>query len=115
EYLIWGGTVPYVGGVSAGKNFFDGLSEERQEMVKDIATDLNQYIYEMQNEYNSERLDIIKDNKPEINIIELDDEERAAFRELAQPVWDEYVDDVGEVGQEMLDIILEDIDNLQSQ
>lgn len=115
EYLIWGGTVPYVGGVSAGKNFFDGLSEERQEMVKEIATDLNQYIYEMQNEYNSDRLDIIKENKPEINIIELNDEERAAFRELAQPVWDEYVDDVGEVGQDMLDIILEDIDNMQSQ
>ncbi|MGM0415148.1 MAG: TRAP transporter substrate-binding protein DctP [Bacillota bacterium] len=111
DYLIWGGTVPYVGGVSAGLNFWNSLDPEMQELVSEIATDLNQYIYEMQNEYNSDRLDIILENDPDINIIELNEDERAAFRELAEPVWDEYVDDVGDVGQNMLDTILEDIEN----
>lgn len=111
EYLIWGGTVPYVGGVSAGLNFWNNLSPERQELVSEIATDLNQYIYEMQDEYNSERLDIIRENKPDINVIELNEDERAEFRALAEPVWDDYVDDVGEIGQTMLDVLLEDIEN----
>ncbi|MFN2363708.1 MAG: TRAP transporter substrate-binding protein DctP, partial [Halarsenatibacteraceae bacterium] len=111
DYLIWGGTVPYVGGVSAGLDFWNSLDPEMQELVSEVATDLNEYIYEMQDEYNTERLDIIRENDPDIKVVELSEDERAEFRELAEPVWDEYVDDVGDIGQTMLDIILEDIEN----
>ncbi|MFW6377925.1 MAG: TRAP transporter substrate-binding protein DctP [Bacillota bacterium] len=111
EYLIWGGTVPYVGGVSAGLDFWNSLDPEMQELVSEVATDLNEYIYEMQDEYNTERLDIIRENDSDIKVVELSEDERAEFKELAEPVWDEYVDDVGDVGQTMLDIILEDIEN----
>ena len=110
EYMIWGYTVPYIGGISAGQGFWENLSEERREMVRDIATDLNEYIYEVQSDYNEERMDIILENDPEINIVELEEDEIAQFRDLAQDAYDVYLDDVGEIGETMLNILREDID-----
>ncbi|SDL05242.1 TRAP transporter substrate-binding protein DctP [Halarsenatibacter silvermanii] len=111
DYMIWGYTVPYIGGVSAGQSFWEGLSEERREMVRDIAEDLNEYIYEVQSDYNEERMDIILENEPDINIIELEEDEIAQFRELAQDAYEVYFDDVGEVGEEMLEILQQDIED----
>jgi TRAP-type C4-dicarboxylate transport system substrate-binding protein len=47
-------------------------------------------------------------NNSEINIIELNDEQRAQFREMAKPVRQMYVEQVGERGKRALNILLKE-------
>jgi TRAP-type C4-dicarboxylate transport system substrate-binding protein len=65
----------------------------------------------MQAEMNEELLDSIKnDTDNPTEVIELTEEEREAFRELALPVRDYFRDEVvGEEGREMLKLLEEEI------
>ena len=62
------------------------------------------YIYDKQAEFNETRLEKIKENS-DINIIELTDEERDAFRKASMGVRDIYLEAAGDRGKEVLDTI----------
>ncbi len=113
DYLIWGYTVPYVGGISANMDFFQGLPQEYQEMILEVVDELVDYIYQVQEDFNDGRLELILERKPQIEMIHLTAEEREAFRELAMPVWDKYVDDTGATGRQILELLQKDIEKVQ--
>ncbi|MGM0577982.1 MAG: TRAP transporter substrate-binding protein DctP [Myxococcota bacterium] len=87
------------------RGFYRDLSPDRREMLDGVITDLHDYIFDVQRRFNAERLDEMLENKPELEIVRLTEEERAAFRERAKQVWDRYVEMVGPTGRELLDII----------
>lgn len=106
DYMIFAEQAQFVANLIGNLEWYEGLSDEEREMLE---TTLNEMVlkgHEIQSQFNSERLDIIKE-KGDINIIRLTDEERAQFRELAKPIRQVYVDMVGERGKKALDILLE--------
>jgi len=83
-----------------------------QELVEEIAYEMNDFMMETQETVNEERLQIIKDSGADIEIIELTPEEREVFREAAMPAREVFRNSVGEKGNKILDIMEEDSEKL---
>lgn len=105
DYMIFAKQSQFVATLMANEEWYDGLSDEQQSMLDDVTGELVQTGYDIQDKFNSERLETIKE-KSDIEIIELTDEQRDKFREMAKPVRDSFVDDVGERGGKALDALL---------
>ncbi|ROO29721.1 C4-dicarboxylate ABC transporter substrate-binding protein [Salinisphaera orenii MK-B5] len=106
DYMIFAKQSQFVANFMGNLDWYKGLSDEQKQMVKDTTDELVQVGHDIQTKFNDERLDTIKE-KGDIQIIELSEDERAKFRELAKPVRQTFIDDVGERGKKALDIVLE--------
>ncbi|WP_136068207.1 TRAP transporter substrate-binding protein DctP [Modicisalibacter radicis] len=109
DYMIFADQSQFIANLIGNLDWYEGLSDEQRQMVGSTLDEMVQKGHDIQTQFNSERLDIIKE-KSDINVIYLNDEERAKFRELAKPVRQTYVDMAGERGKQSLDILLEEID-----
>ncbi|MBS61717.1 TRAP transporter substrate-binding protein DctP [Salinisphaera sp.] len=109
DYMIFANQSQFVGNMIGNLDWWDSLSEDQQKMVEQTTQELVQVGHDIQSQFNKERLDTIKE-KGDIQIIELNDDERAKFEEKAKPVRETYVNDVGERGQAALDALLKAID-----
>ncbi|MDN6180018.1 MAG: TRAP transporter substrate-binding protein DctP [Halomonas subglaciescola] len=105
DYMIFAKQAQFVATLMANEDWYEGLSDDQQSMLDEVTDELVQTGYDVQEKFNSERLDTIKD-KSDIEIIELTDEQRDKFRELAKPVRKSFTDDVGERGGKALDTLL---------
>jgi len=105
KHMIFAGQAQFVATLMGNLDWYEGLSDKQQGMLKDVTKQLVQTGHEIQSTFNEERLDTIK-SKSDINIIELNDEQQDAFRQLAEPVRQTFIDEVGERGKQSLDILL---------
>ncbi|GAB2789412.1 TRAP transporter substrate-binding protein [Halomonas shantousis] len=113
DYMIFADQSQFIANLIGNLDWYEGLSDEQRQMLDATLDEMVQKGHDIQTQFNSERLDTIKE-KSDINIIHLNDEERAQFRELAEPVRQVYVDMVGERGKQSLDILLDQIDKAGS-
>jgi TRAP-type C4-dicarboxylate transport system substrate-binding protein len=109
DYLIFANHAQFVTSVVSNPDFFAALAPVRQTMVRETVSELNDYIFAVQEAFNAERLEAIKRRKPEIEIIRLDEHERERFRRASLPVRDKYVEMVGPRGAVILEQLLEEI------
>lgn len=107
DYLINARQDGFVAALVTNPEFFAGLDPEMQEMMEDIAYELNDFIIEVQADLNKERLEMIKEDS-DIEVIDLTPEERDVFREASAPAREVFRNSVGDKGKEILDIIIED-------
>tara|TARA_R100001460_G_scaffold36800_3_gene70634 strand:+ start:474 stop:1625 length:1152 start_codon:yes stop_codon:yes gene_type:complete len=94
----------FIATVISNKKWYDALPEEQRKALDTARDNLVDYIYDKQAEFNETRLEKIKENS-DINIIELTDEERDAFRKASMGVRDIYLEAAGDRGKEVLDTI----------
>ena len=102
DYLIFPGHAHFFTTLTANPDFWDGLSDERRAMLEQIFEELQEFIFETEQRFNEERLDIIREARPELEILRLSDEEQAAFRERAVEVRERYLELAGPRGAELL-------------
>lgn len=107
DYLIQARQDGFVAALVTNPEFWDDLDEETKQMVEEIAYELNDFIFGVQDELNKERLDMIR-AASDIEIIELTEEEREVFREASQPAREVFKRSVGDKGKEILRILEED-------
>lgn len=112
DYLIQAKQDGFFAALVTNPDFFDALDPEMQEMVEEIAYEMNDFMIETQERVNDERLQIIKDSGADIEIIELTPEEREVFREASAPAREVFRKSVGERGNKILDIMEEDSERL---
>jgi TRAP-type C4-dicarboxylate transport system substrate-binding protein len=106
EYMIFARHAPFITTAVANRAFLDGLSAEDRNLVLATIDALQPFNLETQQRFNTERLDLIREKKPTIQIIpELSDSEREAFREASRPVHDQFTRMAGPRGSAMLDEI----------
>lgn len=103
--MIFAGQAQFVATLMGNLDWYEGLSDKEQAMLKDVTQALVQTGHDIQTKFNQERLDTIK-SKSDINMIELNDEQQDAFRKLAEPVRQVFIEEVGERGKQSLDILL---------
>lgn len=104
SHMTLGRHLPFIATVAANQQFFDGLSEEDRQLVQEVRAEVDAVIFDFQRELNAERLELIRNNS-DIEIVELSEEQRAAFREASQPIRDEYRKLAGERGDTLLKIV----------
>jgi len=106
DYLIFANHAPFIATAVANAEFLEGLSPTRRAMVLETVAELRPHVLEIQQRFNAERLELMRERKPELQIIaDLTAEERAAFRAASQPVVDRYLELAGPRGQAMLDVL----------
>jgi len=110
DYMIFAGQQEFTTTVVMSPMWYDMLSEEEQAVVQDATTAANDYIYAEVANINEERLNVIKTAKPEMTIITLDDEERAAFKEASMAARETFKEDV-EGGAEILDALVAEFES----
>lgn len=113
DYMIWSGEQEFTTTVVTGTDWYSGLPEDQQKLIQEAISEANDYIFEVQRQYNKERLEKIKEAKPGINIIELTEEERQAFQEKAKAVRDKYIEMTGEEGKETLESLTKEIEQAE--
>ena len=88
-------------------SFWNSLSEEDQNKLKDIFASVNEYAIDNQAEQSEKALQGIKDSGTEI--VEISDDERTRFKEAAQSSYDAFEKNVGDSGKEILDLLQQDV------
>lgn len=114
QYMIFARQSQFVATLMGNEQWYDGLSEERRAMVDKVVGKLVREGHELQTGFNKKRLKAIRKDS-DIEIIELNDAQREAFREQARPVRQIYIDEVGERGQRALDTLLQAFDQAGDQ
>lgn len=104
EWLINARHLPFLASVMSNAQWWDNLSDAELEIIEEARLELIDEIHEVQQDFNSERLD---EMLYDIEYTELTSEEREAFRELQVPVRDTFVELTGERGEQLMNIIIE--------
>ncbi len=107
--LTYTGHGQYTTAVMANSDFFDGLSEEDKELVKNAADVAHDYILDVAVELDAMGLAKIKETNPGAKIIRLSDEERAVFQERAKAVEAAFIERAGDRGKAILEQMKKDI------
>lgn len=92
------------------KQFYDGLTEEQQEIVRSAAEEAGEHQIELNREANAEYLQNLQDEGMEFS--EISDEERQRMVDTVQPVIEDFKDDIG---PEVVDGIMEAVENAQGE
>lgn len=102
SHMIFGYHLPFIASVIINPDVYASLSDEHRQAVVETKSELDGFIYETQARLNEERLDSITEQGG-TQVIRLDEDQTAAFRELALPIQDQYVEQAGERGREILE------------
>lgn len=101
DVMTFANHLPFIASVVTAPSFYQGLSPERRDLLKDVVTELDGYVFDVQRNLNRERLEKIQNNS-DIKVVELTDHERAVFREASLPARDIFRAQAGERGAEIL-------------
>lgn len=101
----------YVAMTTVNPTFYNGLPEDIRAMIDETVKELQPWIFDLQKKMNSELLEEIRNNtETPTTIVELTDEQRQAFKELALPVRDYYRSEVSTVDGAILDKLQKEIE-----
>ncbi|EPX84964.1 TRAP transporter substrate-binding protein DctP [Salipiger mucosus] len=114
DYVTMIGHNNFTTAVMANKDFYDGLSEEEQQVIGNAIDAAFEHIIEYQDGLHEESIEKIKEAKPSMTFTTLSEEERAPFKEAAQAVEQEFLEMTGEGGQEILDQMKKDLEEAES-
>ena len=104
SHMIFGYHLPFVSTVVMNPRLFDSLTEEHRRALVETESELDDFIYETQARLNEQRLENIE-QAGTTEIIRLEPGQIEDFRELAQPLEEEYVNLAGERGRKILEDI----------
>jgi TRAP-type C4-dicarboxylate transport system substrate-binding protein len=96
--------------VMANKEFYDGLSDEEQQVVQDAIDAAFDNIIDYQKGLHEESIENIKEAKPEIEINVLSEEQRQPFIDAGEKVEDRFIEMTGESGKKILDQMKADLE-----
>jgi TRAP-type C4-dicarboxylate transport system substrate-binding protein len=96
--------------VMANKAFYDGLSEEDQQVVQNAIQAAFDYIVDYQATLQEEALANIKEAKPDMQINALDETQRKPFMDAAVQVEETFIEMTGDSGQAILDQMKADLE-----
>lgn len=104
----------YVAMTTVNTDFFAGLPSGIQDLIVETVDEMRPVAFEMQERMNDELLGAIESNdRHPTEIIQLTAAEREAFRVAALPVRDFFIDEVGEDGKKILEMLIEEIEAAQ--
>ena len=110
EVITCAGHNNFTTAVMANQDFYDGLSEDEQQMIDDAMDVAFEHIIDYQKGLHEESIEKIKAAKPEMQVNVLTEEERAPFVEAAADVEATFLEMTGESGAAILEQLKADLD-----
>jgi tripartite ATP-independent transporter DctP family solute receptor len=105
DWLIFAKHSPFITTAVTQQTFFESLSSERRQLVREVIAELNPYILDVQRDFNSRRMELILQARPNLGTITLSEEERHRFREASLPVRQRFVEMAGGASERLLEQI----------
>jgi tripartite ATP-independent transporter DctP family solute receptor len=100
----------YVAMTTVNTDWYNSQPENVQNVISETVDEMQDWVYEEQDRQNTEYLEEMKnDSDHPTEIIELTEEQRAEFRELATPIRDYYRENISTVDGAILDKLEEEI------
>lgn len=100
----------YVAMTTVNTDWYNGLDDNVKSVIDETVEEMQSWVFDEQKRQNEEALTAIEeDTENATEIIELTEEDRQAFVELATPVYDFYRSEVSEVDGAILDKLEEEI------
>lgn len=109
DYITMSNHAQMASFMSMNAEFYNNLSDEDKAMLEEIKPEMRDFALKTLEQLLKEKTEIIKENKPELEFIELSDDERQAFIKASLPVRDRIEEFAGAEGKEVLDLLLEDV------
>jgi TRAP-type C4-dicarboxylate transport system substrate-binding protein len=113
EVITYLGHNNFTTALMANKDFFDGLSAEDQEVIRNASDVAFEYILEYQQGLHDESLAKIQEAKPDMVVNVLSEEQRQPFMAAAREVEAAFIEMTGERGQAILDQMKADLAAVQ--
>lgn len=110
DYITYTGHNNFTTALMANKDFFDGLSDEDQQLIEDAAASAYDYIVDYQKGLADSEIKKIMEAKPEMTVTVLSEEERACFKEAAAEVEDKFIEMTGDSGKAILEQLKADLE-----
>ncbi len=112
--LIFTGHGWFTTAMMANQDFFEGLSEEDQQLVRDAADHAYDVTIEHIQGLSEESLALIQEASGEVTVTRLTEEQIQAFRERAPQVEEAFLEMTGERGEELLNQFKADLEAVTS-
>jgi len=111
DFMIFSGEQQFTTTVVTNSDWYAAdLSDDERQMLDETIAELGDFIFQVQDEYNAERLEKIRADKPDMTVVELTADERAVFAERAQQARAAFVEMTGDEGQMVLDKLVAEIE-----
>lgn len=112
--LIFTGHGWFTTAMMANQDFYEGLSEEDQQLVRDAADHAYDVTIEHIQGLSEESLALIQEASDEVTVTRLTEEQIQAFRERAPQVEEAFLEMTGERGEELLNQFKADLEAVTS-
>lgn len=109
EVITCAGHNNFTTAVMANQTFYDGLSDEEQQVVQDAIDVAFDHIIDYQKGLHEESLAKIKEAKPEMQVNILTEEQRAPFVKAGEQVEATFLEMTGDSGKKILDQLKADL------
>ncbi|WP_306151993.1 TRAP transporter substrate-binding protein DctP [Roseovarius sp. MMSF_3281] len=113
EVITCAGHNNFTTAVMANKDFYDGLSEEDQQVVQDAIDVAFDHIIDYQKGLHEQSIENIKEAKPEMEVNTLSEEQRQPFVEAGASVEETFLEMTGDGGKKILDQLKADLEAVQ--
>ena len=109
EYLTFSYCNPFIFTMITNKKNLAKLPKDIQKIVRDSAQEIVPFSFDYQMRVNQEELKKMLKAKPSLKVVKLTQDEIDAFKKLAQPVRQVYLDMAGKTGEKVLKTLEDDI------
>ena len=106
DYVVETNHLPHLISLIVSEEFFDGLSDEQQQIIKEAANTAKEYAREQSDERIASKIDTIKESGTQI--IQLSDELHSQIREKCAPIYESIEENVS---SDIVDAYLGDLEN----
>ncbi|MGQ4877756.1 TRAP transporter substrate-binding protein DctP [Billgrantia sp. LNSP4103-1] len=114
-HLVFTGHGWFTTAMMANKDFFDGLPEEDQELIREASEAAYDHTIEHIQGLAEESLEKIQADSDEVTVTRLDEDEIQAFRERAPQVEERFIEMTGERGEELLEQFKQDLEAVSDE
>lgn len=111
--LLFTGHGWFTTAMMANKDFYDGLSEEDQQLVKEASDYAFEEIIEHIDDLADQSLDTITSKGKNVTVTRLDEQQIAAFKERAPQVEKKFIEMTGDSGKDLLKQFQDDLKQVQ--
>ncbi|QTM99242.1 DctP family TRAP transporter solute-binding subunit [Sediminibacillus dalangtanensis] len=112
KYLTLSKHSLYTTTTAVNPDLYEEVPEEVRQMIDETIKEMKEKAFAIQEDTNKQALEQIKENS-NIEITELTDEQRQAFRDASKPVRQQYIDQVGGAADEIIKKLEEEIEEAE--
>ncbi len=112
QYLTMSKHSLYTTTTAVNPDLYEGLPENVRKMIDETVAEMKEKAFAIQEETNKQALEQVEKNS-DIEITELTDEQRQAFREASKPVRQQYIDQVGGDAEEIITKLEKEIEEAE--